>query len=77
MQLDDRVDLAPGGAELVHVEVADPAPVAEIDPELEAALGRLDEFALVDPQEAVELLERRDRRLAHPDDADRLAFDKP
>src|SRR5690606_5582103 len=77
VQLDLRVDLPSRAPELVQVAVARPAPVAELDAELEGPHGRLHERALVEPDRPVELLDRRDRRLADTDRADRLAFDQP
>ena len=45
-------------------------PVDELDAELERSLRVPQEFVFVDLQQLVELLDCRDRRLAHTDDAD-------
>ena len=62
----------------MEVTVADARPVAELDAELERALGRLDEFGFVQSQRlGVEGADVRHRRLAHADDADLLRFHQP
>lgn len=72
-----RPDALADPAEAVDVGVADPAPVVELDAELEGALGAGDEIELVDAQQAsVELLHVRDAGLAHADDPDLLGFDQ-
>ena len=63
-------------AERMEIALADPAPVHELDAELERRLGRADELVLVDPEHAVEGDQRRDRRLADADRADLLGFDQ-
>ena len=42
------------GPETVDIAFADPAPVDELDPELEGPLGAADEFDLVDLEHLVE-----------------------
>ena len=64
-------------AEAVDVAVTDPAPVHELDAELERAHGLADERALVQVQRGVVELDHRDRRLAHADDADLLGLHEP
>jgi hypothetical protein len=76
VQLDLRVDLAADAAELVQIPVARVAPAAKLDPKLEGRVGSLHERALVEPDGPVEVLDRRDRRLAHADGPDGLAFDQ-
>ncbi len=63
-------------AEGVEIPVPDPAPVDELDAEFERRAGLADELRLVDAQQAVEVEDMRDRRLADPDGADRLRFDQ-
>jgi hypothetical protein len=60
----------------MQVAVAQRLPVAELDPQLEGRLGLLDELDLVDAQQTVEELDRRDGGLADPDRADLLGFDE-
>src|SRR3546814_357566 len=59
------------------VEIAIPrlAPADEIEPELEGRAGAADEVVLVDPEQLVEVEQRRNRRLADADGADRRRFD--
>jgi len=72
----DRAEIVTVDAERVEITVAGPPPIAELDPELEAAPGRADEFRLVDTEQRVESLDRRDRRLPYPDRADLFGFDQ-
>src|SRR5688572_10178538 len=51
-------------------------PIDELDAELVRTLGPTDEFELVETQHFVELLDGRNRRLAHPDDADLFGLDE-
>src|SRR5690606_37032891 len=63
-------------AERMDVAFADAAEVAEIDAELIGRVSRLDERGLVYPEPLDEAANVRQRRLAHSDDADVLAFDE-
>ena len=56
--------------------MAEPGPVDEFDPQLVGGVGLADEFVLVEPEHPVEHEDLRDRRLAHADGADHLAFDQ-
>jgi hypothetical protein len=71
-----HVEIAPIGAEGVEIARIFRAPADELDAQLEAASGARQELALVDAQGLVEHADRRDRRLAHADRADLLAFDQ-
>ena len=62
--------------ERVHVGVAAPAPVDELDPELERCVGGGKELVLVNSEQPVELDDRRDRRLADADRADVARLDQ-
>src|SRR3546814_6620234 len=73
----EHTEAAPDLPEGVHIDVADPAPVAELDTELERAPRFPNELILVDADQRVEQADRRDRRLADADRADLLAFDQP
>src|SRR5438552_2375786 len=64
------------GAESMYIGVSDTSPVVELDTELERAAGPPDEVRFVDLEQAVEVAQMRDRRLADPDDADLLGFDQ-
>src|SRR5205807_2471243 len=64
-------------AEAMEMAVADCTPVDELDPQLEAALGRAHELAFVDPQETVEDLHQRDSGFANSDNSDFFGLDKP
>src|SRR5262249_14100176 len=57
-------------AEGVDIGVAEPRPVPELDAELERRLRLADELVLVETEEAVKKLHRRDRGLADADCAD-------
>ena len=72
----DAGDFLAERAERVHVALADPAEVAEVDAELVGRVGRLDERGLVDPEPLDEAADVRQRRLADADDANVLAFDQ-
>src|SRR3546814_4363953 len=73
----EHTEAAPDLPEGVHIDVADPAPVAELDTELERPARFADELILVDADKGVEQADRRDRRLADADRADLLAFAQP
>ena len=60
----------------MHVRMAFLVPVDELDAELESAVRVLQELVFVDAQHAIELRDRRDRRLADTDDADLGGFDE-
>src|SRR6185437_16469199 len=60
----------------MEVALPDRAPVHELDARLEGATGRAQELVLVDVEHAVEAEDRRDRRLANSDGADRIRFDQ-
>ena len=68
--------VAPDRAEAVDVRVALLAPVDELDPELERALGRADEVVFVDADQVVEAADQRDGRFAHADGGDFVRFDQ-
>jgi hypothetical protein len=70
------LDVAAMRAERVDIRVAQPPPVAKLDPQLERRPRRADELILVDAEHPVIVEQRRDRRLAHPDRADLLGFDQ-
>src|SRR5205823_9712645 len=72
----DAVDELAIIAEAVEMTVADGPPVDEFDAELEAALRRTDELALVDAENTVENLHQRHCRFADADGADCLGFDQ-
>src|SRR3546814_13195905 len=57
------------------VEIAIPrlAPADEIEPELEGRAGAADEVVLVDPEQLVEVAQRRTRRLADADEIGRAS----
>src|SRR4029453_1845427 len=59
-----------GAAERMNVVLSRRAPVLEADTELERALRRGHELLLADLEQAMEIDDRRDRRLADADGAD-------
>src|SRR5690349_20666674 len=61
----------------MDIAVAEPRPVDELDAELERGLGARHQLALVDADAPVEEADVRQRRLAHPDDADLARLDQP
>ena len=69
-----RPVVAPGIAEGMEVFFAVELPVLELDAQLEGRLRLAHEFGLADAEQAVEHDQRRDRRLAHADGADGIAF---
>ena len=72
----DVGQVAAHGSEGMHVRLPLLAPVDELDAELEGALRLPQEIVFVDLHQLVELRDRRDRRLAHTDDADLGRFDQ-
>jgi len=71
-----QIELHAMRAEGMEVALAEPGPVDEFDPELEGALGALEELGLVQAQGLVEDPDRRNRRLADTDGADLIGFDQ-
>ena len=67
---------APKSPKRMDVTIADPRPVAELDAELERALGLRMNSRFVDAEHAVEGLDHRHRRLADADDADLFGLDQ-
>ena len=67
---------APGRAEGVIVGIAELAPVLEADRQLDGGLCLAEEISLVDPEDSIDLLDRRDRCLAHADDTDVVGLDE-
>ncbi|MCU0989352.1 MAG: hypothetical protein MUE63_07165 [Xanthomonadales bacterium] len=63
-------------AEGVVVAVALPPPVVETDRQLDRRFGFAQELRFVEPQHRVDVLDRRDGRLADADDADFLRLDQ-
>ena len=63
-------------AERVEIPVAAIAPADELDPQFHRTAGRAQEIRLVDAQPGVEATDRRNRRLANADRADRIGFDQ-
>jgi len=59
----------------MKVAMAEVPPVDEFDAQLERPAGRADECVLVDAQQRVERLDRRDRRLPYPHGSDLFGFD--
>src|SRR5690606_18502969 len=72
----DAVEVVAEEPERVDVAVAEPSPVDELDAELDRPLGRAQELVLVEVEHGVEVDDRRDRRFAHSDRADRVRFDQ-
>ncbi|PAV70131.1 hypothetical protein WR25_17275 [Diploscapter pachys] len=70
------LQILPEGAERMDVAIADRAPVAKFDAELERACGRREELVFVDPQHPVEIQQRRDGRFADADRTDLFRFDQ-
>src|SRR5437868_792186 len=62
--------------ETVEEDVAEVRPVSELDAQFVGAVCRLQELALIDSEESVQLLEDRHCRLADADDADLHRFDE-
>src|ERR1051325_3560358 len=60
----------------MQVAVSEPAPVAELDAELEGRLGATDEVVLVDAEEPVEQLDRRDGGFPDADRSDLRRLDQ-
>ena len=72
----DVGEVATDGPEGMHVRMPLLVPVDELDAELERALRLPQEIVFVDLHQLVELLDRRDRRLADTDDADLGGLDQ-
>ncbi len=71
-----RAEVDAIGAERMEVALSRLQPVDEFDAQLEAALGRAQERVFVDAEQGVEQCDRRNRRFAHTDRADRLGLDQ-
>ena len=71
-----EADIAPDITERVHQAAIRRAPPDELDGELEGGLRRADERILVDAERLIEHTDLGDRRLPHPDRADRLGLDE-
>jgi hypothetical protein len=72
----DQPRAAPDRAEAVDVAVVGFLPAGEFDPQFEAGVSLADEFGLVEPERDEQVVYLRDRRFAHPDDADLVGFDE-
>ena len=66
--------IAPDLAESVHVAIAETAPVAELDTQLESAPRSAQEIVFVQAEHPVIFADGRNRRLAHTHRADLLGF---
>ena len=72
----DQADIAADRAERVHIGVAGPQPIGELDAELEGAAGCADEGVLIQPERLIVEPKLRDRGLADADRADCLGFNQ-
>ena len=61
----------------MHVGMADTRPILELDAQFEGGFGLADQVVLIDPRRAYVVHDRRNRGLAHTDDADLLGLDQP
>src|SRR5690348_4794681 len=61
--------------ERMEVAVAESRPVGELDAELESTAGLADEIALIDAEQLIENMQRRDRRLPDSNGADLRGLD--
>ena len=74
-----KVDLALAASECperMNVAVADPAPVFEIDTQLESGFGRAHEVGFVDSKAFIEAADVREGRLTNSDDSNLLQLDQ-
>ena len=71
-----EIEIAAIGAERVEIAVPLATPVDELNAQLERALRCRDKVVFGNAQRFVESADRRDRRLAHADRADLVAFDQ-
>src|SRR3546814_13980277 len=65
-----------GFTERMQVRIADPAPIIELDAELERALRRAQHLVLVQAKKCVDQPDLRNGRLADTDDANFLGLDQ-
>ncbi len=72
----DAVHFLSERSEGVDVAFPDPPEIAEVDAQLEGRVGGLHERRLVNTKLFDKAADVRQRRLAHADDADFLAFDQ-
>ncbi len=72
----DAVDRLPVVAERMDITIAGPAPVTELDTQLEGRFGRLHEGRFVDVQGFIEFPDMRQRGFADADRADFIGFDQ-
>src|SRR5688572_957375 len=63
------------GTERMDIPLADPAPVDELDSELERRVGLAHEGVFIESQQAIEVENVRDGGLAHTDGADGIRLD--
>src|SRR5258708_20217858 len=68
--------VAAQGAEAVHVRIAEPAPVDELNAQFERGLGLTDEVVFIDLERLIELPDLRNRGFADANRADVVGFDQ-